>query len=613
MHKQKRGLFVAIVFVIVLLAILSLFSNKSLVGYLLYPIANKEACTQDYIAETDCIKTFSGSDCSSNDYPTVYSPWDYTYCSSNLACVHKYKCYSHNSMQTISGKTVFCNANKWFDFDNRKLACEGTDDCKRTISITNKPATWKWAKAGSYNVGEYDDTINPECCGDDANEYVVTGTDGTTACCSKPSTDSFPVKVVNGMCVYKLGPWNSYVGGSAVNTWATPFTHKGGTQNFRVYEEGKLLEPRTSPWSNTELGIFSDFRRELETHVYIAPTEAIDSNTRTYEMHSCISKEIYGDGYDNDCDGTIDKPLEFYGYWQLNVGRQYNNQQDEITALEDMEATRDYTNVLFIKLDNNNRNRENIKNFINYAYNNDLILLFQEWEREDADIEKSTTTLNNLKNILDGLNDSLDTDDIPNVYDKIFGFEVLEEPEYSTNCGYMIWWIDEFKQRFPKQKIFVELGGADSGKLIEQIEKCKSILSETDYIEFFSYPYKKNSICDNTADVQIIWNYTKDVLEFLKKNTNKPIIYIGEAAGYTCSDVPSGAYNLIIPTTRQTRSIYDFAKSDKQFVGLLWYIYRKEEGHEGVTLDGYGAHGYPIVIEEYKNIWAEEQKKASCC
>lgn len=183
----------------ILLFSLFFFVDKGVIGYLIYPIANKEACTQDYAAEKDCTLIFDGGDCSSNDYPAVYSPWDYTYCTDKLACVYNYKCYPHNSMQTISGKKVFCNANKWFDFDNRKLACEGADDCKRIISITNKPTTWKWIKAGGYNIGEYDNLIHEECCGDDPKEYFISNPDGSSACC-----DSQTDIVYNGVCLTEV-------------------------------------------------------------------------------------------------------------------------------------------------------------------------------------------------------------------------------------------------------------------------------------------------------------------------------------------------------------------------------------------------------------------------
>jgi len=653
--KQKRGLFV----VVALLAILFLFSNKGIIGYLLYPIANKEACTQDYAAETNCTKPFSGRDCSSNDYPTVYSPWDYTYCSSSLACVHKYKCYPQNSVQTLSGKTVFCNTNRWWDFDNRKLACEGVDDCGRAISIANKPTTWKWIRAGSYNVGEYDDLVNEECCGDDANEYLIEGVDKTTACCQRNTN----IKVVNGMCVYNLGPWTQYTGGSAVSTWATLLTHKGGTQNFRVYETGRLLKPKESPWGNTDLGIFSDFRRELETHVYTSTTDSSDPNTngRIYEAHSCIDEEIYGDGYDNDCDGIIDKPLEFYGYWQLNVGRLYNNPEDTVATLGDMEATKDYTNYLLIALKNKhlhwNPSRKNeIKNFINYAYENNKKLVFGTWGIKDSS-EKDVmeNTLKQIKCILDELNDSdnntgsycqnvpvtprckdfnsinypntpcyyfTDADGgyVENVYDKVFGFHVWEEPYLwgqwtdsatrQVRCEYIKWWIDEVRKIFPNQKISFDAG--EAGAVDSEITACQEygvdILNSVDYIEFFFYP-------DRVRDLD--WYSAYGTLNTIRDYTNKSIISIGQATGARDADEIDelncgGTNGLIIPTIEETREFYNFAK-ENQLDGLLWYIYRKEKEPQCLPNDAYGAHRYPEVIEEHKNIWEREELKASCC
>ena len=154
------------------------------------------ACTQDYTAEASITcpngLLFTGIDCSTSDYPSFLADsLDSAACSGVNDCVYSDICYPQNSYQVINGEKLFCNNNKWWDFDNRKLACEGSDIC--SVYNIGQPIM-SWIKAGEM-IGEYDDLINPECCGDDTDEYIITGSDTTIACCNS-ATDT----VANGIC-----------------------------------------------------------------------------------------------------------------------------------------------------------------------------------------------------------------------------------------------------------------------------------------------------------------------------------------------------------------------------------------------------------------------------
>ncbi|MDO8740013.1 MAG: C1 family peptidase [Candidatus Woesearchaeota archaeon] len=103
-------------------------------------------------------------------------------CSSASECVGlDGKCYSNH--QSLSGFNPGGNdniadcewvTNWWFDCDYDGTACK---DCKL-----------RWVKGGETAAfGEYSTGAATECCGDDANEYYVTGdctNSGKTACCN---------------------------------------------------------------------------------------------------------------------------------------------------------------------------------------------------------------------------------------------------------------------------------------------------------------------------------------------------------------------------------------------------------------------------------------------
>ncbi|MBN1502094.1 hypothetical protein JW930_01000 [Candidatus Woesearchaeota archaeon] len=103
-----------------------------------------------------------------------------------------------------SGKddVAFCdyNANtgeiQWVDCDTWDVRC---DQCSLVFDETSDPT--RWVRNGEESVtkfGEYEDTTNPECCGDDKGEYFVLSTvegDTSSACCNSPKD-----KVKQGKC-----------------------------------------------------------------------------------------------------------------------------------------------------------------------------------------------------------------------------------------------------------------------------------------------------------------------------------------------------------------------------------------------------------------------------
>ncbi len=191
-----------------------------------YTNEKRIVCTQDYTAETSmiCPRIFTGVDCNTNDYPSfVADTTDTAICARPGDCVYNNNCYTENTKQVISGENLFCNNGAWWDFDNRKLACEGADSCGN-YNI-GQPTTWKWIKSGKEFIGEYDDLINPECCGDDQKEYYSIGSDGTSACCYF-NTDF----VVNGRCytnyvtthyIYTTNEKDGWIIGSGFKTSST--------------------------------------------------------------------------------------------------------------------------------------------------------------------------------------------------------------------------------------------------------------------------------------------------------------------------------------------------------------------------------------------------------
>ncbi|MBN1386414.1 hypothetical protein JW968_05580 [Candidatus Woesearchaeota archaeon] len=141
-------------------------------------------------------KTF-GHCVAENDYPGIRvqgdDPSDDACCDNQSDCVHNDVCYTSGLSYTFSGERVSCSVNDWYDCDNSANFCEGVNYCDYAGAWVN----------GSENhiFGEYDTGTDLECCGDDAGEYLKTGSviNGTptnltapnvmniTVCCDNPN------------------------------------------------------------------------------------------------------------------------------------------------------------------------------------------------------------------------------------------------------------------------------------------------------------------------------------------------------------------------------------------------------------------------------------------
>jgi hypothetical protein len=82
-------------------------------------------------------------------------------------------CYNFDSNPYLSGG-YYCGNSIWIDLDASKRYCR---------------------KCGY--------TYTTQCCGDDKNEYAISGSDGSTGCCKRPSDE-----VVNGVCLSTLNCGN---------------------------------------------------------------------------------------------------------------------------------------------------------------------------------------------------------------------------------------------------------------------------------------------------------------------------------------------------------------------------------------------------------------------
>ena len=177
-------------------------------------------CNRDTKGETergDCI----GCECNENDYPGYYdehiiydssgnpyetgsiiyygfeSAADEACCDKESDCVYDGECYdSGNYLEADLGTSgtgrMFCwgqdkvsadswsMPGTWWDCDNSEQGCESLCGLREGVACT-------WAKAGEEGVGEYNNMDNPECCGDDDGEYLITSiyTD-ISACCDSP-------------------------------------------------------------------------------------------------------------------------------------------------------------------------------------------------------------------------------------------------------------------------------------------------------------------------------------------------------------------------------------------------------------------------------------------
>jgi hypothetical protein len=114
---------------------------------------------------------------------SAYCPADNMCVDMNSSCVTQYT-PGRLSSSNVDDKISYCgggaNPDAWIDCDYSVARC----------SKCGEVATTGWMEAGATGVGEYGtgdggDGIT-ECCGDDRNEYIITG-NGHTACCSSPS------------------------------------------------------------------------------------------------------------------------------------------------------------------------------------------------------------------------------------------------------------------------------------------------------------------------------------------------------------------------------------------------------------------------------------------
>jgi hypothetical protein len=125
-------------------------------------------------------------------------------CFESTDCALKGDCYggnteSHYLFPEVSQDDIFaiCNNSEWMECDYQ----ENCVYCWNHHWKTDCSGSDCWVKAGELDVGEYDDTVTEECCGDDWYEYYVCNpTDSSDcACCSNES-----YIVENGICLEDL-------------------------------------------------------------------------------------------------------------------------------------------------------------------------------------------------------------------------------------------------------------------------------------------------------------------------------------------------------------------------------------------------------------------------
>jgi hypothetical protein len=117
--------------------------------------------------------------CTANDQPTLGDSFlDRVCCNSSLDCVYDGDCYTSDTEgglpQTFGGDnpatpSVFCENGVWYDCDNSQGGCEEADG---RCGLSNA-----WLLPGESGVGEYDAMNKPECCSDDAGEFLVNSTE----------------------------------------------------------------------------------------------------------------------------------------------------------------------------------------------------------------------------------------------------------------------------------------------------------------------------------------------------------------------------------------------------------------------------------------------------
>ncbi len=126
---------------------------------------------------------------------------DYACCENSVQwCAYEGECYEHNVLWKTEPnyypKGMFCFRliqgfettvlPRWYDCDDAEGAyCSNRSYCN-----------FRAARSGEEEVGEYERVGKRECCGDDNNEYYISGVDGTNACCKKEDRT-----VEEGICV----------------------------------------------------------------------------------------------------------------------------------------------------------------------------------------------------------------------------------------------------------------------------------------------------------------------------------------------------------------------------------------------------------------------------
>jgi len=144
--------------------------------YALGDTTSTECCGDDS-KETPRHRNSSCSEpgCTPNDEPDLGdSILDRVCCNDTLDCVYNGNCYTSDadggSSQVFGGDnpntpSVFCEQGIWYDCDNSQGGCEEQNG---RCGIAGG-----WQLSGEPGVGEYDSLVKPECCGDDADEYLV--------------------------------------------------------------------------------------------------------------------------------------------------------------------------------------------------------------------------------------------------------------------------------------------------------------------------------------------------------------------------------------------------------------------------------------------------------
>ena len=111
-------------------------------------------------------------------------------CPNNNYCVYGTTCYSGQMDRGTSGNDRYITCG----FEGAGLYawedCDGNGDCP----VCQGSGIY----SGESKVGEYPSAGSWGCCGDDVNEFIKQGRDGTKACCNSRSDI-----VVNGKCYAK--------------------------------------------------------------------------------------------------------------------------------------------------------------------------------------------------------------------------------------------------------------------------------------------------------------------------------------------------------------------------------------------------------------------------